>query len=625
MQSYPDISECSALPAPRQWLLDLDGRVVSLNEPAFSDASAGQFGDPRKALLTALWPESSRNSLARALAAAATGRISRLRTFRTRDNGSHGYWDTQVIPIPGDHGEPTGLCVLSWDVTDEIEQRALLDAVVEALPSPLSVHDEETGRIVLWNRAAEATFGIDREAVIGQSRAVVFHRAGRAFLDQTNASNLKFGETLALRGVRAPRAMGGGVYDVMVRATFDDLGARHVITLAKDVGERIARAQALEAAAREAERASQAKSTFLANISHEIRTPMNGVVACAELLARCDLPGPARELVDILHNSSVVLERLLGDMLSLATIEAGGLTLNPQVFHLGELLRTIEDASRLTIGDKALALSVEFPPELDRTVRGDPIRLRQVLGNLIGNAIKFTAEGSVRLTASSVAEGRVRFSVADTGIGFGEWEKALIFERFEQADSSITRRYGGSGLGLSISRELVALMGGALECDARPSEGATFWFSLDLPFVDAPPAARPRGGGQEERRPMRILLADDHPANRRVIELLLADVAQVHCVENGAEALQVSEEGEFDVVLMDVQMPVMDGLSAVREIRRRETVQGRLRTPIIMLTAHAGQEHLQASLEAGADLHIEKPINAQVLFDALRTATARVS
>jgi CheY-like chemotaxis protein len=211
---------------------------------------------------------------------------------------------------------------------------------------------------------------------------------------------------------------------------------------------------------------------------------------------------------------------------------------------------------------------------------------------------------------------RVRFEVVDTGVGFGPDEKARIFERFQQADASITRRFGGMGLGLSISRDLVALMGGTLECESAPAEGSRFWFDLPLP----PAAANDVDGAASAtpERALRVLVADDHPANRRIVELMLAEAAEVTCVENGLEAVRAYLDDRPDIVLMDMQMPVMDGLSAVSEIRRLEAAGGQARRPIVMLTANAGEEHVKASLAAGADRHLQKPITAATLFGALQ-------
>jgi CheY-like chemotaxis protein len=272
--------------------------------------------------------------------------------------------------------------------------------------------------------------------------------------------------------------------------------------------------------------------------------------------------------------------------------------------------------AQLSLGEVDVSFSIVLPPELNGELIGDGVRLGQVIGNLVRNAVKFTERGAITLTATAGTGDRVRFEVADTGIGFDAAEKARLFERFQQADASITRQFGGMGLGLSISRDLVSLMGGVLDCESRPGGGARFWFELSLP-----PALDSDAHGSAPAVPdraLRVLVADDHPANRRIVELMLAEAAEVTCVENGLEAVRAYLVERPDVVLMDMQMPVMDGLSAVSEIRRLEAAGGQERRPIFMLTANVGDEHVRASLAAGADRHLQKPITAARLFGALQ-------
>ncbi len=378
----------------------------------------------------------------------------------------------------------------------------------------------------------------------------------------------------------------------------------------------------LKDARRRSEAANRAKSEFLANMSHEIRTPLNGVVAMADTLARSDLPEREREMVEVVRASGVTLERLLSDILDSAKIEAGQVAIESAPFALGDAVREVVGLYRAAADQKEVSLALSLDPALDRRVVGDGVRVRQILSNLVSNALKFTAEGSVEITVAPVGD-RVRISVADTGVGFDAEQKARIFARFQQADGSITRRFGGTGLGLAISRDLATLMGGTFDCDSTPGEGSTFWFDLDLPFSDdaAPePALAPVGGDAVEGRPMRILVADDHPANRKVIEIMLAGIeAELTSVENGKLAVDAFIEGGHDLVLMDMQMPVMDGLAAVRAIRAHEAATGGARTPVLMLTANALAEHVAAGKAAGADGHLAKPITLAALLGAVST------
>ena len=384
--------------------------------------------------------------------------------------------------------------------------------------------------------------------------------------------------------------------------------------------------QHLRNARRRAEDANRAKSEFLANMSHEIRTPLNGVVAMADALSRRPLETAEHDMVEIIRSSGVTLERLLSDILDSAKIEAGQITVEKAPFSLGHAVRDIAALWTPKLAGGPVALVVELDPALDRMVVGDVVRVRQILANLVSNALKFTQAGSVTVRVEPLEDDRVRFTVQDSGVGFDAEQKTRIFGRFQQADGSITRRFGGTGLGLAISRELATLMGGALDCDSTPGEGSRFWFDLPLP-----PAETIEGGpasvhAQDSSRALRILLADDHPANRQVIAVLLDQTgSQLVTVENGQEAVDAFAAGGFDLVLMDMQMPVMDGLSATRAIRALEIERGWPRTALLMLTANAMAEHVAAGRAAGADGHLAKPITTESLFTAIGAALDAVA
>jgi signal transduction histidine kinase/CheY-like chemotaxis protein len=383
----------------------------------------------------------------------------------------------------------------------------------------------------------------------------------------------------------------------------------------------------LRLARRAAEEASRSKSDFLANMSHEIRTPLNGVVAMADALARSDLGPREREMVDIVRSSSDTLERLLSDILDTAKIESGQITIEPAPFHLANVVRETAALWRPRAEEKGVILAIGIPADAERLVHGDVVRIRQIVTNLVSNALKFTAQGEVRLNIEDVADDRVRFTVTDTGVGFEPDQKARIFGRFHQADGSITRRFGGTGLGLTISRELAELMGGDLDCDSEPGVGSRFWFETPLPPADAAQAGEtPVPASGSDAVPLRILLADDHPANRKVIEVLLSGAsADLVCVADGSEALETYRGGGFDLVLMDMQMPVMDGLTATAEIRAFEQQRGWSRTPVLMLTANAMPEHIEAGRKAGADGHLAKPVTMATLFAGIEQVLAGVA
>ena len=381
-------------------------------------------------------------------------------------------------------------------------------------------------------------------------------------------------------------------------------------------------AERLRTAQRRAEDANRAKSEFLANMSHEIRTPLNGVVSMADSLTRRPLGAQEREMVELIRSSGVTLERLLSDILDSARIESGQVAIDLAPFNLEQTVSDIGALWRVKAEDKGVTLDVDFDPDLSGLFEGDAVRLRQVLTNLVSNALKFTSQGSVRLTVEA-AEGRVGFRVSDTGVGFDAEQRSRIFRRFQQADGSITRRYGGTGLGLAISTALVDLMGGSLDCESRPGEGSSFWFDIPLPRVKQAPARAAASGATPDvtGAPLRILLADDHPANRKVVEIMLgATEMELIAVEDGLQAVEAFGSGGFDLVLMDMQMPVMDGLTATAAIRRHEAHHGLARTPVVMLTANAMAEHVEAGRAAGADAHLTKPVTMTSLLSAIGAA-----
>jgi signal transduction histidine kinase/ActR/RegA family two-component response regulator len=379
-------------------------------------------------------------------------------------------------------------------------------------------------------------------------------------------------------------------------------------------------ARRLRAAQLKAELASRSKSEFLANMSHEIRTPLNGVVGVADLLAASNLPRREREMAEIIRSSGQSLERLLSDVLDLARVEAGQMTVEPAPFHAGDLVRSVAGLCRLRADEKGLQLNAEVAPALEGWFIGDVTRVRQVLTNLVSNAVKFTDSGAVTLSAEVTRPGVLRFIVADTGVGFDHAVKERLFGRFQQADGSITRRFGGSGLGLAISRQLAALMGGQLDCESSPGEGSRFWFEAPFAAAEIPAGVEEVAGDASlaDGRALRVLVADDHATNQTVIRMMLDPFAiEPVAVVNGLEAVEVMRSEAFDVVLMDMQMPVMDGLEATRLIRQEERAAGKPRTPVIMLSANALPEHCQASLAAGADAHLAKPVTVTDLLAAL--------
>ncbi len=369
-----------------------------------------------------------------------------------------------------------------------------------------------------------------------------------------------------------------------------------------------------------AEAANRAKSVFLATMSHEIRTPLNGVLGMAQALATDALSPVQQARVETIRQSGEGLLVILNDLLDLSEIEAGKLDLEVADFSLTPLVQGVHATFADVALDKGLELVLDAEEDAAGVYRGDPTRLRQILSNLIANGLKFTEAGEVRLRVRRDGE-TLAFQVIDTGIGIPADRLAGLFDRFEQADASTTRRFGGAGLGLAISRDLAAMMGGVIEVESREGQGTTFSFTVTLPRMKDEAYGVSPGTGEAPFEPgcaVRVLAAEDNGVNQLVLRTLLQQVGiEPVIVGDGAAAVEAWRNQLWDVILMDVQMPVMDGPTATRTIRTLEAETGRARTPIIAVTANAMAHQVAEYGAAGMDSVVAKPIRVEDLFGAL--------
>jgi PAS domain S-box-containing protein len=507
-------------------------------------------------------------------------------------------------------------------------------ALIEHAMDMITVIDAD-GIVRYQSPSIERVLGFAPEEIVGRNAFGLVHPSESAALRQRFAARLALPDSLGEVEYRFRHKSGEWrVVSGTARNLLHLPSVGGIVLNCRDVTDRrlqqheLQRAAAelaeknvqLEAALAEARQATELKSRFLANVSHEIRTPMNGVLGMADLLLATDLSCEQRECTDAIRSSADALLVVINDILDISKIESGHLSLESIPFSPALLARDVLPVVSFSAAQKQLAVSCEYSGEIPELVCGDPTRVRQVLMNLVGNAVKFTAAGRVRVTLHGARDGdksaRLRFAVEDTGVGIAAEQRQHLFQKFRQLDSSTTRVYGGTGLGLAISRELVQLMGGGIGCDSEPGRGSTFWFELSLPMagepaaaaapVDTVPAHRVRSG--------RILVAEDNETNRRIVLHILNKAGyQVTAVSNGAEAVQAVGSDAFDLVLMDVQMPEMDGLAATAAIRSLEDELRRY-TPVIALTANSMCGDRETCLRAGMNDYISKPVSREEML-----------
>ncbi len=532
-------------------------------------------------------------------------------------------------------GNMSGLAGTLNDVTEKRaaaellrEHLELVDALFESIPVPVA-HKGVDGHYLrvnrayceLMNRTPEQLFGVTINDIVNDEAARQHRLVDAQLLANPGTRTYE---------VRQRVGDGRWLETLVCKATVSDKDGNvtGLIATVVDISNRKEAELAMQQAKEAAEAANSAKSDFLANMSHEIRTPMNGIIGMTDLVLETELDPVQREQLQVVQNSANALLTIINDILDFSKIEAGKLDIEAIPFNVD---KTIHDALKplaLRAAQNGLQFNVQnnVPPTLFGV--GDPGRISQVLINLVGNSIKFTKQGSVSVSTDMISVedhmALVRISVSDTGIGSPKDKQAAIFEAFSQEDVSTTRKYGGTGLGLSITRRLVDMMGGRIGLQSEPGKGSTFTVDLKLPLEDGTDINMEHTGPHHatDGEPatanlLKVLLVEDNPVNQLLARTLLTRRGHdVTVAGDGSKALEFHALHRYDVILMDMQMPVMDGITAAKNIRERETATG-VRTPIIAMTANAREDDRRACIESGMDDYISKPFKADVLFEML--------
>ena len=527
-----------------------------------------------------------------------------------------------AVRAVGEKGEGAAITGISQDITERKRDLDAMEAnerrlrtIIETTPLPLVITNAQAGTVLYANSSFRDLFDIPADFA-GPIASSSFY--------QNPQDRDRLVDTLRRDGMvrnfeAVGRSWGGRTFWASVTAAVLDLDGESCMFVAvNDITTAKKHEAELRAAKEAAEAAARTKSEFLAMMSHEIRTPMNGIIVMARLLLDTPLTAEQRDWLEIVTSSGDTLMAVLNDILDFSKLESGKLDMEELTFDLSALVGGVVELLRVRAEEKGLAISIHYGAGVPLVIRADPTRLRQVLLNLVGNAIKFTEVGGIHLAMAvdDVAGDSVilRFSVRDTGIGIPAEAMGRLFSAFSQVDSSINRRFGGTGLGLVICHRLVTLMGGCLEVDSREGEGSTFSFAL--PVVVEPDLRLPVEGSLPPLPPLHILLAEDNPVNQKVARAVLERHGhRVQVAEDGEQAVaQVATvpAGHWDVVLMDMQMPGMNGLEATMRIRRLPEDKGRV--PIVAMTANALKEDRARCIAAGMDGYVAKPIDTLPLF-----------
>lgn len=598
-------------------LLDSDWTMLFISDAVqpLTGWSADDFISQRQSI-AALYHPDDLQPVAEQVQAAIEQRRNYTVEYRLfdRDGKEHWIWESGSA-VCDEQGIPRWIDGVLLDQTETKLRNAEYEGKVNAISKAMAmVEFDLQGHVLAINDNALDLFGYQRADVIGQHH--------RLFCDPLYADSDDYRQFWAALGngqfsAGEYRRIARGGREVWIQATYNpildtDGKPFKVVKLATDLTPRRLMEQETRAARDRAEAAAAARSSFLANMSHEIRTPMNAIIGFTELLIGTPLADDQRRHLQTVQQASRSLLGLLNDILDTAKLDRGAIELEDLDFSLRELCEQVCATQRLAAENKGLALQLEYPAQLLEFYRGDALRLQQVLTNLLGNAVKFTAQGRVCLHVQG-EPGAIRLIVEDTGIGIAADRLEKIFEPFAQADASMSRRFGGTGLGTTISRQLVELMGGRLRVESSLGEGSRF--IVELPLRAGQRLVQQTHQVLPQLASLNILAADDVPQNLELLQLNLQRLGhQVTCVADGQAAVEAFISGHFDLVLMDVQMPLVDGLEASRRIRALEATQQRAPIPIIALTASVLDQDRQAALDAGMNGFASKPLDLPALL-----------
>lgn len=561
-----------------------------------------------------------------------TGEGFRIRARLIRADGAERMVDAHADTERGPDGRIASMFGVFQDVT---EQQGVIQQVTESERRYRLLASRVTDVIVTYgvdglvtyvSPSVEAVTGQPPEWLIGRPATSLIHPDDVPALAESFREFVKEPPEWSQRGVTyrgLPRNGETRWFEARTSIIRDENGrAVEFQDLVRDITDTKRLEQELTEARDRAEAGARAKSEFLANMSHELRTPLTSVIGFSGLLQNsAALPETERRYVDRIATASEALLGVINDILDYSKLEAEAVSLEPRAFDPTAMAHAAAAMVEGQCETRGLGLTVAIDGEVPSALLGDEGRLRQVTLNFLSNAVKFTAAGEIRLTVGW-AGGRLRVAVSDTGIGVSADKIDVLFDRFSQADTSTTRVYGGTGLGLSISRRLIEMMGGEIGAESRPGEGSTFWFEVPLIPAEAVETLKPgeRPGEAPSPQGLRILMADDAAANRELVTAILGGMGvALETVADGAQAVEAARSGRYDLILMDIHMPVMDGLDATRAIRRFDGAAARV--PIIALTANVQPEQVLRCREAGMDDHVGKPIQVAEL---LRVIAARL-